>query len=178
MPHVIERASTGRAKCRACSQPIAKGVLRLGARVPNPFADGEGAETTHWFHVVCAAYKHPQPLIEALAATTEAIDDRSHLEAEAALGIAHPRAVRVDAASRAPSGRAACRACKQPIEKGTWRIGLVFYEDGRFAPSGFIHLACAAAYLETPEIMARLRHFSPGVSEAEFAEIEAGIRSR
>jgi len=176
MPHTIERASTGRAKCRACGQLVAKGELRLGERLPNPFAEAEGAETTHWFHLLCAAYKRPQPLLEALAATTEVIEDRSHLEAEAKLGIAHHRSVRVDAASRAPSGRAACRACKQSIDKGSWRIGLVFYEDGRFAPSGYIHLTCAAGYLETAEVIGRIRHFSPALSAEELAEIDEAVR--
>ena len=176
MPHTIERASTGRAKCRACGNPIAKGELRLGERVPNPFADGEGAETTHWFHLPCAAYKRPEPLVEALTTFTEVIENRRDMEAEAALGIAHHRAVRVDAASRAPSGRATCRACKQPIDKGNWRVGLVFYEDGRFAPSGYIHVKCAAAYLETPELVARIRHFSPALSAEELADIDAAIR--
>ena len=178
MPHIIERASTGRAKCRACGQPIGKGELRLGERVPNPFAEAEGAETTHWFHLTCAAFKRPEPLVEALTATTEAIDDRSTLEAEAALGIAHRRAVRVDAASRAPSGRANCRACRQPIEKDSWRIGLVFYEDGRFAPSGFIHLRCAAGYLETTAVLARIRHFSPALTASDLDEIRAGLEAR
>lgn len=173
--HLIEPAPTGRAKCRGCGQPIAKGELRLGERLPNPFADAEGAETTHWFHLTCAAFKRPEPLIEALATVTAVIPDRAGLEAEAALGVAHRRLVRVDAASLAPSGRAACRACKTPIAKGTWRIALVFYEDGRFAPSGYIHAGCAPGYLETSAVMPRLRHFSPGLRESDFADLEARI---
>ena len=45
MDHVIEPASSGRAKCRGCGRAIAKGELRLGERLPNPFTD-EG-EMTH-----------------------------------------------------------------------------------------------------------------------------------
>ena len=174
-PAVLETAPTGRAKCRACGQAIAKGTLRLGERVPNPFADGEDAETTHWYHPVCAAFRRPEPLLEALQHGAVEVVDRSSLEAEAALGVAHRRAVRVDAASRAPSGRATCRACKMPIAKDTWRIGLVFYEDGRFAPSGYIHAACAAAHLETTALMPRLRHFSPELGDADLAELEVAI---
>ena len=69
--HVIEPATSGRAKCRGCSQPIAKGELRFGERMPNPYGDGE---MTLWFHLPCGAYKRPEPLLEALE-STEA-DDR------------------------------------------------------------------------------------------------------
>ena len=178
MPHTIGRASTGRAKCRACGQTIVKGALRLGARVPNPFADAEGAETTLWFHLLCAAYsiqsRWSRRWLRRLRRSRTGRTSKPRRQS--GWRISEPRAWMP--ASRAPSGRAACRACKQPIGKGTWRIGLVFYEDGRFAPSGYIHVACAADDLETPEVMARLRHFSPGLSEAELAEIAAGISSR
>ena len=52
MPHVFEPAPTGRAKCRGCGRAIAKGELRFGERLPNPFAEGE---MTLWFHPLCAA---------------------------------------------------------------------------------------------------------------------------
>jgi hypothetical protein len=175
MPHVIERAPTGRAKCRGCATPIAKGELRLGEAVPNPFADAEGAETTHWYHPACAAFKRPEAFLQAIEATSEAVSDREALEGAARLGVTHRRLSRVDRASRAPSGRATCRACKAPIEKGAWRIALVFYEDGRFSPSGFIHAGCAGAYLETTAVLDRIRHFSPGLSDSDAAEIEAAL---
>ena len=54
MPHVFEEASSGRSKCRGCGVPIAKGELRFGERLPNPFGEGE---VTHWFHPMCAAWK-------------------------------------------------------------------------------------------------------------------------
>lgn len=149
--------------------------MRLGERVPNPFADGEDAETTHWYHPWCAAFRRPDVLIDALSHTAVEVADRGALDVEAALALAHRRIVRVDAASRAPSGRATCRACKQPIAKDTWRMALVFYEDGRFAPSGYIHARCAMSYLETSALMPRVRHFSPGLNESDFADLEADI---
>jgi hypothetical protein len=48
VPHVIEPASSGRAKCRGCDRPIAKGELRFGERQPNAFGEGE---MTLWFHL-------------------------------------------------------------------------------------------------------------------------------
>jgi hypothetical protein len=174
-PAHFEVAPTGRARCRGCGSAIAKGAVRLGDRVPNPFADGEGAETTHWYHPWCAAFRRPEVLIAALSLTTVEVADREALDVEAALGLAHRRVVRVDAASRAPSGRATCRACKQPIAKDTWRLALVFYEDGRFAPSGYIHARCATSYLETSGLMPRVKHFSSGLTESDFTDLEADI---
>jgi hypothetical protein len=177
MSHVLERAPTGRAKCRGCGRAIAAADWRLGERLPNPFADAEGAEMTHWFHPACAAFKRPDVFLAVMAASDEPLADRTLLEQEARLGVEHRRLPRVDAVSRAPSGRAACRACKEPIAKGTWRIGLVYYEDGRFVPSGYIHLACARTYLETTDLMARVRHFSRDLSPGDAADIERALAS-
>jgi len=172
MPHVIEAAKTGRAKCRGCGTNIAAGDLRFGERVPNPFAD-DGGETTHWFHLACAAYMRPEPFLETLATVTDAIANRETLEREARLGVAHRRLPRATTVERAPSGRATCRACKKTIDKGTWRIALMYYEDGRFAPSGSIHVVCAPAYLETAGVVGRLTHFTPTLGDTDLKEIQA-----
>jgi hypothetical protein len=175
MPSVLEPAPTGRAKCRACTNAIAKGSLRLGESVANPYADEEGAESIHWYHPVCAAYKRPETFLQVIEAASLQLDDRDALVSAAKLGVEHHRVARVDRAERAASGRAACRACKAPIEKGAWRIALVFYEDGRFSPSGFIHLGCAREYLESTAIVDRLRHFSAGLTEDNVQEITQGL---
>jgi hypothetical protein len=172
MPHVIQPAPTGRARCRGCGQQIAAGTLRFGESLPNPFAEGE---TTHWFHLDCAAFKRPEPFLETLEARTEPLDDAERLGAEARLGIAHRRLPRVSGAERSPSGQAQCRSCRERIPKGAWRIPLVFYEEGRFAASGFIHLPCARAYLETTDLLPRLKRFAPTLSEDELREIETGL---
>jgi hypothetical protein len=177
MPHVIERAPTGRAKCRACGRPIARDTLRLGERLPNPF-DEKGGEMTHWFHLLCAAFRRPEPLLDALAAAAESIEDRDMLQREAELGVTHRRLPRVNTAERAPSGRAACRACRTPIDKGAWRISLLYDEDGRFVPSGFIHVGCARGYLETTAVVPRLRHFTPSLSDDDVREIETAMIAR
>jgi hypothetical protein len=174
MPHVLERASTGRAKCRACGGKIAATEWRLGERVPNPFGD-DGSETTHWFHPACGAFTRPEAFLEAIASLAEPLDQKDTLEREATLGVAHHRLPRVRAAERAPTGRATCRACKTLIDKDTWRIGLAFYEDGRFSPSGFIHIACAPGYLETTVILPRLKHFSPQLTDADLKEVEGAL---
>jgi hypothetical protein len=172
MPHLIEPASSGRAKCRGCGERIAAGELRFGERLPNPFADGE---MTHWFHLECAAFKRPEPLLETLDARTEPLDHSERLESEARRGVAHRRLPRINGAERSPSGRAQCRSCREPIPKGAWRIPLVFYEEGRFAPSGFIHVPCSQAYFETTDVIPRLRRFSPDLRDEDLQEIRVEL---
>jgi poly(ADP-ribose) polymerase-like protein len=164
VPHVFESASSGRAKCRGCGQTIQRGDLRFGERLPNPFAEGE---MTLWFHPACAAYKRPEPLLDALGATPENVPDREKLERAARGSLAHRRVPRIDGAERAPSGQAKCRHCREPIERGTWRVRLVHYDEGRFSPGGYVHLGCRKAYFETDDILNQVLHFSPTLSEPE-----------
>jgi ribosomal protein L37AE/L43A len=165
MPHVIERATSGRATCRGCGQRVAAGAPRFGEALPNPYAEGD-AEMRHWYHLPCAAYRRPEPLLEA-----EVIEDRERLSRDATVSAAHRRLPRISTAERASSGRAACRACRETIDKGAWRIALVYYEDGRFSASGFVHVRCAPSYFETSEVIDRIRHFSPALGEADVQEI-------
>jgi len=174
MPNLLEPASSGRAKCRGCGGRIAAGELRFGERLPNPFGEGD-AEMTHWFHLLCGVYRRPEAVIETLEANAGTVPDRDDLLREARLGAEHHRLPRLSTAERATSGRAACRSCREPIAKDTWRISLVFYEDGRFTPAGFVHVACAPAYFETADIMGRLKHFSPALTDANFDEIRAQL---
>lgn len=172
MPHVFEPAASGRSKCRGCKQPLAKGELRFGEALPNPFGEGE---VTHWFHPVCAAYKRPDAVIASLAAATNPIDDRELLERIAAASVAQPKLARIDGAERSPSGQARCRHCHEPIERGTWRIRLVFHQEGTFSPGGFLHLACRDAYFESGDSAARLLHFSTGLAPLELEALGAEI---
>jgi len=173
VPHIIEPAPTGRAKCRGCGERVAAGELRFGESVPNPFADGE---TTHWFHPECAAYKRPEPFLEAAQARTETLPDGERLVAEAKRGVQHPRLPRIDGAQRDPSGRAQCRSCKTPIAKGDWRIALVFYEEGRFMPSGFIHAPCAETYFGTADVLPRVKHFARSLGVEDLRGIAAELQ--
>jgi hypothetical protein len=171
--HVIEAASSGRAKCRSCDQPIAKGELRFGERQPNAFGEGE---MTLWFHLPCGAYSRPEPFLEAQGAAPAATElDR--LTAAARFGIEHRRVPRLHGAERATSGRAHCRSCRELIAKGEWRLPLVFFEDYRFNPGGYLHARCARAYFETTELLDRIRHFSPQLRDPELAEVAAAIEA-
>jgi hypothetical protein len=168
MPHLFETATTGRAKCRGCGRSIEKGDLRFGERIPNPYAEGE---TTLWFHPLCAAYKRPEPTLETLAQAEEKPPSAEALERAARASSAHRRLPRIDGAERAPTSQAKCRSCHEPIARGSWRIRLVFYEEGRFSPSGYLHLACRAAYFESGDILEPLLHFSFGLTDEERADL-------
>jgi hypothetical protein len=173
MAHAFERATSGRAKCRGCGRPIERGSLRFGERLPNPFAEGE---QTLWFHPACAAYKRPEPVLEALRAAIEPVPDGAWLEAEAQRGESHRRLARANRAERAPSGRARCRSCREPIAKGAWRISLVYFEGGMFEDGGYIHAGCALAYLGTADVVDRLRHFTQDLTPTDLADLEAALR--
>lgn len=174
MPHVFESASSGRAKCRGCGQPIQRGELRFGERLPNPFAEGE---MTLWFHPACAAYKRPEPLLQTLGEAPGSVPDHERLERAARASIAHRRMPRIDGAERAASGQAKCRHCHEPIGKGDWRIRLVHYDEGRFSPGGYIHLGCRREYFETDDILEQVLHFSPALGEADREELRRALEA-
>ena len=132
---------------------------------------------TLWFHPTCAAYKRPEPLLQALGETLENVPDRESLERAARSSLAHRRLPRIDGAERAPGGQAKCRSCRQPIVRGSWRIRLVFYEEGRFSPGGFVHLDCRKAYFETNDVLDQVLHFSSDLSDGEREELRRACDS-
>jgi hypothetical protein len=166
--HIFEPAASGRSKCRGCGRPIQRGELRFGERLPNAFGEGE---MTLWFHPACAAYKRPEPLLEALAETRENVPDSDRLERAARGSLAQRRLPRIDGAERAPTGQAKCRSCRQPIARGSWRVRLVLHEEGRFVPGGFVHLDCRKAYFDTDDVLEQVLYFSPDLSDGEREEL-------
>jgi hypothetical protein len=139
---------------------------------------------TLWFHPACAAYKRPEPFLELLAGveaeavSADELNVARALKPAAEFGIAHRRVPRIDKVDRAPTARARCRCCREFIEKDGWRIGLVFFEEYRFQPSGFIHAACAEEYFGTTDVMERILHFNPMLSPAELDAIRAALQPR
>jgi Poly(ADP-ribose) polymerase and DNA-Ligase Zn-finger region len=172
VPHVFEPATSGRSKCRGCGRPIQRDELRFGERLPNPFGEGE---MTLWFHPACAAYKRPEPILQALGETSANVPERNRLEHAARSSLAQRRRPRIDGAERAPSGQAKCRSCREPIVRGSWRIRLVFYEEGRFTPGGFVHLDCRQAYFETDDILEQVLQFSSSLSDDDRTELRRAL---
>lgn len=177
MAHTLEPASSGRAKCRGCGELIRKGELRFGERLPNPFADGD---MTIWFHPLCAAYRRP----DSVAATLPELDAdvytqqpglRDNLEQAVQMSLQHHRAARLGRAERASSGRAKCRHCRETIEKDSWRLPLMFFEEGIFNRSGFIHAACSRDYVDGAHVIPLILHFADNTTAAEQAELQLAL---
>jgi hypothetical protein len=144
---VIEPASSGRAKCRGCRRAIAKGELRMGELILNPYGEGEAKV---WFHLVCGACRRPevfQGILDAAGGELPGEVDPFVLEA-VEHGQQSRRLERMAGVQRAPSGRARCRHCRQSIGKDSWRFVLEIWEDGRFAQAGFAHIECGPEYFE------------------------------
>jgi hypothetical protein len=146
--------------------------MRFGERVPNLFAEGE---TTLWFHPICAAYKRAQSLLDTLASASEALPDQENVKRAALATLAHPRIERNDGAEKSPSGQAKCRHCREPIEKGSWRIRIVYYEEGRFSPGGYIHLACRKGYFETDDVGEAILQFTQSLNDTERQELTTAL---
>lgn len=175
VPDVIQRASSGRAKCRGCTQAIAKGELRFGESLPNAYAEGEAL---YWFHLYCAAAMRPEKFLPALEQSAEPVEQREELRRTAELGVAHPRLPRLLRAERAPSGRAHCRSCRELIEKGEWRLSLQMFEETRFAPIGSIHIGCSEAYFGTRELLDRIQRLTPGLGEDDVRSLVEGLATQ
>ena len=131
---------------------------------------------TLWFHPVCAAYKRPEPLLETLNnPDMPAMANRDDLEQLARASLAHRRLPRIDGAEPSPSSQAKCRHCRKPIEKGSWRIRLIYFEEGMFSPGGFIHVECHRDYFETAAVTERVLHFSSDLSGPQLEELKSAF---
>jgi Poly(ADP-ribose) polymerase and DNA-Ligase Zn-finger region len=172
MPHVIEAATSGRAKCRGCGGTIQQGTLRFGERIANPFG---GGEATLWFHLQCAAYRRPEALLEILDGANLPTADAAKLRADAQLGIALHRLPRIDGVGLSTGARARCRDCHEMIVKGEWRIPIVFFAEGAFHRRGFVHVGCASHYFETSDLIERLRHFQADLDPGQVHAIRRAL---
>jgi poly [ADP-ribose] polymerase len=180
MAHLIEAAKTGRASCRTCKKPIAKGELRFGEEVPNQFDAGK---MTHvWHHLECAAKKRPSPLKAALESTTTPVPNQGAL---LALIAEHQKAEKPSTlpyAERAPTGRSSCIECHEAIAKGELRVAVErTVETGSFVTqgAGYLHAACALRHVgdELVPFFQKLTDHSPGLDAADLDALKAGLAS-
>jgi len=153
MPHKIEVAPSGRAHCRGCKEPIAKGSTRFAEEYNSPYSEEGGLSFRYW-HLQCAARSLANELGQALAEYPGPIDDRPSLEALVAQHARPP----MPFAERASTGRARCRACEENIAKGALRV--VFertYETpiGPQKAAAYAHARCLARYLAREKERAR-----------------------
>jgi len=150
MANVIEEAKSGRASCRSCRKPIAKGELRLGVEAQTQFSD---APSLQWHHLLCAASKLPDELKAALTEYPGEVPNRA--EIDAALAESAKKASAKPAAfpyvDKAPTGRAKCLQCSQPLEKGAFRVAIereLEINGNVTRGAGYLHPGCVTANLE------------------------------
>ncbi len=144
----LEVSPSGRAGCRGCKKPVAKGEVRFAESFTLPGA--EDVSYRYW-HLPCAAVKLGANLKTALDAYEGELPERAAIE----LAIANaPKKAGKDRplphADRAPTARAKCIQCGEAIEKASLRIGIQREADaGSFArgPS-YLHPPCAIAYVQ------------------------------
>lgn len=185
MAHTIEEAKSGRASCRTCRKPIAKGELRFGEEVENQFADG-GETTYRWHHLACAAGSKTDELRSALAASEAAPVISAELRAELDVLMSNADAKKPPPfphADKAPTGRAKCQGCGEGIPKGDIRVAVEReIERGMTVTkgAGYLHPKCAAAYVEqnggthaelTEGLRANTRELSEQELETLFTEV-------
>lgn len=174
MPSVIETAKTGRAKCRACKEPIAKGELRYGDEQPSQF----GGESLQWYHLACAAEARPVELQPVLEAYEGEVPGRAELLASLPANARDIALMKVQKAERAPTGRATCMQCKTAIAKDEWRIvverELEGIGGGGMRGNGYVHVPCAVAFLQASKegLLARVQKKSE-LTAGDVAELTA-----
>lgn len=168
VPDVIEPAKSGRANCRGCGRAIVRGELRFGESLSNPYADGE---SVYWFHLVCAACMRPDKLGPLLDNCNQPVADPQWLRQSVSAGLRHGRLPRLLRAERAPSGAARCRHCRERVGKGSWRLALQMFEEGRMQSIGTIHLECAHAYFGTVDIIDRIERLTVNLNSSDLEEI-------
>lgn len=183
MANVIEEAKSGRASCRTCKKAIAKGELRFGEEAPNAFGD---QPSLRWHHLACAAEKLPAELKAALAEYTGDVPNRAALEQKMADSISKGRAKPggMPHADKAPTGRARCMQCSEPIAKDSLRVAVEReIETGAMVTqsAGYLHPACVGAYIEAKggdraELVEGLRANSR-LAEADLASVIEAVET-
>jgi hypothetical protein len=150
MANVIEEAKSGRAACRTCKKPIGKGELRLGVEQMTQFSD---TPSMQWHHLLCAAAKLPAELTAALGEFHGTVPNRDELDKAMAdaLKKGNAKPAGFPYIDRAPTGRAKCMQCEEPIAKDSFRVAVEREIDtGTMVTrgAGYLHPKCVDENLE------------------------------
>ena len=157
-PYIIEGARSSRSRCKTCRRKINKGSPRIGMLIEGPFGTGY-----LWHHINCAARRQFERVEEAyrLEAWNEAKEPLDKVPDLAELGKLRTEAderkskrKELPYAEPAPTGRARCKHCGEPIEKGSLRVTLgrlvEFGNQVRTTPI-HVHPRCVAAEVDSED---------------------------
>jgi hypothetical protein len=155
---IIEGARSSRAKCKTCRRKIDKDTLRLGILIEGPYGQGY-----LWHHLRCAAKKQFEKVEEAYGLESwnnakqppQKVPDLEDLrKLKAADDEKKKERKTIPYTEPDPSGRAKCKHCEEPIEKGSMRIILgrevEFGGVVRVGPIN-VHPRCAAEAMLAPD---------------------------
>ncbi|MDP6442832.1 MAG: PARP-type zinc finger-containing protein [Pirellulaceae bacterium] len=174
MPHLIEPAKSGRAKCRKCREKIERDSLRFGHEVLNAFDDG--GMSHQWYHLKCAAEKLPLDLASTLQTFDGDVPDREELDQVIAANRKKQKPTKTPYAEYAPSGRSSCQVCGEKIDKGELRIAVEREIDaGGFsrAGAGYLHPGCRGDYDDLPDdLVEQMRANSTTLEDSELDALE------
>lgn len=182
-PFKIERARSGRSKCKGCRRPIQKDKVRIGILIEGPFGPGY-----LWHHLTCAMRRRPEdveqayagkcwdeglevPSLESLRAEAEKLEAKKTEKKEAPY------------VEIAPTGRSKCKHCGEAIEKGAYRVAVLrnveFYGQVRSGPIN-VHPKCVAAELKAEDCATEVEGFEDAVREnskgLEDAQVDEALR--
>jgi hypothetical protein len=149
----IETSPSDRATCRGCNEKIAKGELRFAETYSLP----TGEEGQRFYHLKCGAENARAGFQIALNQFDGDIPNRAEIDAILAAppkGKAAKGSLPYPHADRAPTGRAKCIECEEPIGKGELRVAVEREIDtGAFTTkgAGYLHPACTMAWWEAQE---------------------------
>lgn len=183
-PYVIEGARSSRSRCKTCRKKIEKGSLRIGMLIEGPYGTGY-----LWHHLRCAARRRLEQVVEAyeLEAWNEAkeppkkvppLDELRKLAEHADERRRQRR--ELPYAEVDPSGRAKCKHCQEPMEKGSLRIVLGRdVEFGGQVRTGPIHVhpRCVALEMQAEDCATRPEGFAEAL-RANSPDLPAGEPDR
>ena len=151
MANVIEEAKSGRAACRTCKKPIAKGELRLGVELQN---------AVQRYARACSGITCPAPHRSCRPSSRQSLDafsgnvpNRGELDQmmSDSLKKGHAKPGGFPYVDRAPTGRAKCMQCEEPIAKDSFRVAVEREIDtGTMVTrgAGYLHPKCVDENLE------------------------------
>ena len=151
MANVIEEAKSGRASCRTCKKTIAKGELRLGVEAQTQFSD---TPSMQWHHLAVRRRQAARRAQGGARRRTPATSpNRAELDKamEDAIKKGGAKPGGFPYADHAPTGRAKCMQCEEPIEKDSFRVAVEREIDtGAIVTrgAGYLHPKCVAENLE------------------------------